>query len=470
MASYYTNVPGAGFGSPYLDSLIWGNTIWDTEQEPIKVWFGQSEDFDEASGVHPADDNLPGGEFALNWSLEEAEAIAAAAAVFARVCNVSFVYADSAADADIVWWKVDLGEDLHGWHETPSADRPSWGMFNPNTASWANLAFGGDGFNTILHEMGHALGLAHPHDGGSEQDATTFPGVNDSSDLGSYGLNQSIWTIMSYNPGWNGAPSTLSYGCQGGLGAFDIAVLQLLYGVNTTTATGNNTYVLPKRNEAGTGWSCIWDAGGTDTISGTTATNGVRIDLRAATLVANDPHAGGFVSWQSKVGGGFTIAYGVIIENAYGGSYADKLHGNAAANLLRGNAGADTLYGAGGNDKLQGGAGNDVLSGGTGKDIFVFNTALNARTNKDRFLDWNYRDDTIQLENAVFKKLTKTGVLNKAYFTIGSAAKDSNDYIIYNKTTGDLFYDANGNVAGGQVAFANIGKGKTIAYNDFVVI
>lgn len=63
---------------------------------------------------------------------------------------------------------------------------------------------------------------------------------------------------------------------------------------------------------------------------------------------------------------------------------------------------------------------------------------LNARSNKDTILDWNYRDDTIQLENAIFRKLAKTGTLNKAFFTIRTAAKNANDYIIYNKNTGDL--------------------------------
>jgi serralysin len=286
---------------------------------------------------------------------------------------------------------------------------------------------------------------------------------------GTFGLNQSVYTAMSYNAGLAGTPVTLAYGTQGGLGAFDIAALQWIYGANTTTNTGDDTYVLPTINAVGTGWSCIWDAGGTDTISGTHATSSVTIDLRPATLAENDPHAGGFISSQVRIGGGFTIANNVTIENAYGVNHADRLYGNGAANLLRGNGGADILQGFIGNDMLQGGAGNDRLYGGANKDIFVFNTSLNATTNKDIIGDWNRTDDTIQLENAVFRKLTGTGVLNRAYFTIGAAAKDSNDYIGYDPLKGNIWYDYNGNAAGGQVVFANIGKNKLIAYNDFVV-
>ena len=49
-------------------------------------------------------------------------------------------------------------------------------------------------------------------------------------------------------------------------------------------------------------------------------------------------------------------------------------------------------------------AGNDVLIGGKGKDVFVFSTALNKATNLDRITDFNVKDDSIYLENDIFKK------------------------------------------------------------------
>ena len=152
-------------------------------------------------------------------------------------------------------------------------------------------------------------------------------------------------------------------------------------------------------------------------------------------------------------------------------AHVEKLYALGAASInLTGNALANTIKGNSGANKINGGTGNDTLYGGAGRDIFVFDKALNARTNKDRIMDWSAPSDTIQLENAVFKKLTKTGTLSASFFRLGSKALDANDYVGYNKATGDLWYDANGSAAGGQVVFANIGANKAIASNDFVVI
>jgi Ca2+-binding RTX toxin-like protein len=159
------------------------------------------------------------------------------------------------------------------------------------------------------------------------------------------------------------------------------------------------------------------------------------------------------------------------LENLTGaGTGAISLSGNGLANTITGNIGRNTIKAGSGNDTLKGGKGNDVLYGGAGSDKFVFNTAPSKTTNKDLIKDWSAKYDTIQLENAVFKALKKTGTLSKSYFVLGSKAKDGNDYVGYNKTTGDLWYDPNGSKVGGQVAYANIGKSKAVDYKDFVVI
>ena len=86
------------------------------------------------------------------------------------------------------------------------------------------------------------------------------------------------------------------------------------------------------------------------------------------------------------------------------------------------------------NDTLFGGAGIDTLTGGANNDFFVFNTALNASTNRDTITDFNHVADTFQLENAVFTKLgAGVHALNPAFFRAGVKALDANDYIIYNK-------------------------------------
>ena len=88
-----------------------------------------------------------------------------------------------------------------------------------------------------------------------------------------------------------------------------------------------------------------------------------QIDLLAATLDYT-PTGGGVVSFVHNVWGGYTIANGVVVENATGGSGNDVLLGNAAANVLTGNDGNDSLIGRDGDDTLLGGVGNDLLDGG----------------------------------------------------------------------------------------------------------
>ncbi|NIX75154.1 calcium-binding protein [Microvirga terricola] len=148
--------------------------------------------------------------------------------------------------------------------------------------------------------------------------------------------------------------------------------------------------------------------------------------------------------------------------------------GSAAINLTGGKLN-DTLTGNAGANKIAGGLGKDVLTGGAGKDIFVFNTALNAKTNVDKLADFNVKDDTIWLENKIFTKVgkgsvAKPGKLNKAFFTVGDKAKDANDYIVYNKTKGILYYDVDGSGAKAAVAFATVKKGLALTSADFLII
>ena len=60
--------------------------------------------------------------------------------------------------------------------------------------------------------------------------------------------------------------------------------------------------------------------------------------------------------------------------------------------------------------------------------------------------------------------------MSKSFFTIGDKAKDSNDYIVYNKNKGVLFYDADGSGTGAAVQFAAINKKLKMTYNDSFVV
>lgn len=163
-----------------------------------------------------------------------------------------------------------------------------------------------------------------------------------------------------------------------------------------------------------------------------------------------------------------TIAAGTQTSSLTGNTNDNSLTGNAGKNTLTGAVGRDSLFGGSGNDVLIGGADNDTLSGGAGKDVFKFNSSLTANT--DQLTDFKPIDDTIQLDNAFFSKLGSNGVLNAGMLNVGTAAVDSNDYLIYNSTSGVLSYDADGNGSGAAVQIAIIGANLNLTNADFVVI
>jgi ELWxxDGT repeat protein len=157
--------------------------------------------------------------------------------------------------------------------------------------------------------------------------------------------------------------------------------------------------------------------------------------------------------------------------NGTGNTLANTLTGNGAANILNGGAGADRLIGGAGNDRLIGGLGNDTLSGGLGADIFRFDAALSSTTNRDTITDFNAaQGDRIQLENAVFTALTRTGTLAATAFRSGSSFTTASQRILYIPATGNLSYDSNGSAAGGTSAFiATLSNKPALTSNVFVV-
>ena len=297
--------------------------------------------------------------------------------LISNVCNLDFVVTnDPDADFQLVldtnevrWLPED--EQFLGYFYPPGQLDAGIGVFNGDfwdRQAGGDLRKGGAGFATILHEVLHGLGLAHPHDRGgisSRMEGVTRP----FDDLGDHDLNQGIFTAMSYNGGHQSGrlpPFHGRWGYEATPMAIDIALLQEKYGARANVQTGNNTYVLPAENKGGTMWRAIWDTGGTDTLRHDGTTDAV-IDLRAATL-QEGPGGGGYASFAHGVAGGFTIAAGVVIENAKSGGGADWLRGNGADNWLDSGYGDDTLIGAAGDDRLLAGGGRDLLAGGGGAD------------------------------------------------------------------------------------------------------
>jgi Ca2+-binding RTX toxin-like protein len=146
----------------------------------------------------------------------------------------------------------------------------------------------------------------------------------------------------------------------------------------------------------------------------------------------------------------------------------DKINGLKGNDILLGNDGADKLKGGLGNDSLNGGAGNDTLTGGVGKDVFSFNTAL-IDNGIDKIVDFKPIHDTIELDSAIFTQLT-IGVIDAGNFVKAADAIDTDDYLIYDRASGALSYDADGNGAESAVQIALLGTHPGLTYADFVVI
>ena len=338
-----------------LDSIDWGTTV-NTNNNVINVYF--------ATAGETYDDVTSDG-----WSAYEIQQAMAALDVFENVISVTFNRVNSPTQSDFQLVTT-TNVPYAGYFNPPGTFNAGVVVFATDAWGWnssGGLEQGGYGFITLVHEFAHGMGLAHPHDNGGT--SLIMNGVTSSQgDYGDYDLNQGIFTMLSYNDGWldNGYSYSENYGWQGTLMGLDIAVLQNKYGANTNYNAGNDTYIIPSSNSGGTYYSAIWDTGGNDTIETISSYNTI-IDLRPATL-QYEVGGGGYVSYSAGIIGGFTVANGVIIENAIGGSGDDNIYGNSVANLLKGNAGKDTINGNSGNDTLFGGANDDNLYGASGND------------------------------------------------------------------------------------------------------
>ncbi|WP_394754874.1 hypothetical protein [Crenothrix sp.] len=233
---------------------------------------------------------------------------------------------------------------------------------------------------------------------------------------------------------------TLSYGTT----LFDSKALVInISQLGKTESAGNDSLVGAAGNDVISGWA------GNDKITGNAGNDTLDGGLGSDILYGNDGN-----------------------DTLIGGDGDDKLNGDNGNDELLGGHGDDILSGGNGNDSLNGGYsssnGNNVLTGGLGKDTFVFNS-LSIDFNHTKITDFKPVDDTINLDNSIFTSLVLGG-LKAGNFVIAAQAVDNNDYVIYNKSTGVLYYDADGSGLGDAVKLATLGVNLPLSHTDFVVI
>jgi Ca2+-binding RTX toxin-like protein len=186
--------------------------------------------------------------------------------------------------------------------------------------------------------------------------------------------------------------------------------------------------------------------------------------------ISSDDH--GTTTIQTNLNADGSVSYTRITNIAADGSTTISVQdpsGSESAHTRIGDTGANTLVGNDGIEILNGGDGPDILSGRAGADTFVFSTRLGT-SNIDHLDDFSITDDTIQLGRNVFGGLGLGRLDETAFKELSAGAVDATDRIIYDKRTGDLFYDADGSgTVSTALQFAIVDNKAHLTAADFFV-
>lgn len=268
-----------------------------------------------------------------------------------KIIDVNFKHVNTSNGLNNITFANNSQTTTWGYAFGPYATETGSDVFvNGDVAVLTNPTTYFDSFVGVFnHEVGHALGLPHPH----ENTPTLVTG--DASALN---------TIMGYE----GRPTSVV-----DFQVLDIAALQYIYGPSTKVRNGNDTYNISESSA-----NFIWDGVGLDNINASSVSKQVTIYLTPGYW----GYAGTTPSNYITAPGQITVNFGTVIENLIGSDFDDHLYGNDVGNTIVGGLGndtiegwdgADTLIGGAGNDYITGGAGNDSIEGGEGTDTAVLN-------------------------------------------------------------------------------------------------
>ncbi|MDE1468616.1 M10 family metallopeptidase, partial [Aurantiacibacter sp. D1-12] len=359
---------------PYTDSLLWFD-IWDG----LTITFSFPDSAGDYADYTAGNSNITAG--FSSFSEMQKQAVRYILETISSFTNLVFVELTGVDDTDATLRFGNTTVTETAFAFLPGNSGEAGDVWVSSAVELLSPVIGNYAYFTLLHEIGHALGLDHPH----EAEASTPMPLD---------REWMAYTVMSYrsyqNAGVDGY-SNLDGNFAQTYMPEDIAALQAAYGPNYNINAGDTTYSFSADtgelliDGVGQGtpadnviFQTIWDGGGTDTydFSNYTAssTQRMEIDLR--------PGVFSYIWYEQRaqLGGGRLAPQLAnsrlvdgdqrsLIENVIGSQGTDLINGNSVANHIDGGAGDDDIYGLEGDDTLIGGGGHDSLYGGDGNDI-----------------------------------------------------------------------------------------------------
>ena len=370
-------------GDAAIDSLLYG-TCWGSDS--ISYSFpvaGSSFPVNYSQAQEPSTDFE-------TLTAAQRSGVRQALAAWAAVADISF---EEVAEPDAVG-VIRLGQSSApdtAWSYLPSSGETGGDVWfgynynydNPHWQTYADYAY-----YTMLHELGHSLGLKHPGHYSSSDDPPYASAATDA-------LQYSVMSYLSYPgadlnvyPGFASYPQTPMMN--------DIAAIQYIYGANFNHNSSDTVYSFSPSDAVI--FRTIWDGNGVDTYDASAYSTGVSLQLAPglwSTLGADQlADLGNGVKAPGSVANALLYAGDSrsLIENAVGGSGDDSLRGNVTDNQLTGGAGSDQIWGGDGGDDLliddsganmfwwTAGEGNDaIFSAGKGSALLLYGFAFADR-------------------------------------------------------------------------------------------
>jgi hypothetical protein len=189
-------------------------------------------------------------------------------------------------------------------------------------------------YATLVHEIGHTLGLKHPGNYNAGSAASSAP-----DNYLSTALDSTLVSVMSYTDPPQGQQRDF-------YSTYDLLTLKFAYGSKAYNS-GDNSYSYADSD--GSILKIINDTGGADTIDLSKISTRAIVDLTPGGNSSFGKTSSGAVAQNN-----LQIAFDATIENIIGTAVADTLTGNDADNVIRG------------------GGGNDVINGGKGTNTALY--------------------------------------------------------------------------------------------------